>query len=274
WLRGYGDWSKRDSESSTTLFNQTVTHDLSYRQDIWGIQGGFDQVSRNVDSRGGLVMFGLTAGYVRSDLEFDARDSEARFSGFNLGGYMTYVTGRFFADVLVKADLLKLDYDSGIAGIVRDDADVRNYGVRLDTGYRIGNRGFFIDPQATLEYVYTEMDELVVPGTTVVSQGRSLWGRLGARAGTTIDMGGIRLEPSIMPSVWHLLDGDNDVRFFSGAETARLTDDRHRTYGEVSGILNMFGTGASNLSGFVKADYRFGTNMSGYGVRAGLRLGF
>jgi outer membrane autotransporter protein len=148
---------------------------------------------------------------------------------------------------------------------------VRNYGARLDTGYRFGSERFFIDPQATLEYVYTDVDDLEVAGTRLVSDGRTLRGRLGARLGTTTNVGGSRVEASIMPSVWHLLDGDSDVTVVSGGQSFGLVDRREKTYGEISGIMNMFGA-ADNASGFIKADYRFGGDVKGYGLRAGFRL--
>jgi len=217
-----------------------------------------------------VVMVGLMGGYVRSDIDFEDRDSGADFAGYNLGGYMTYLSGRFFTDLLLKADILDVDYVSGIPGIERDDDDVRSYGVRLDSGYRFGSSGFFVDPQATLEYVYTELEDAELAGTAVTASGRTLKGRLGVRVGTTMNLGGSRLEASIMPSVWHLIDDDSDVDFANAGPRFRLTDQRDRTYGEVSGIVNLLGGG--NVSGFLKADYRFSGELKGYGLRGGLRI--
>ncbi|QPQ55161.1 autotransporter outer membrane beta-barrel domain-containing protein [Allosphingosinicella flava] len=238
----------------------------------WGVQVGFDEVSETVDDRGGVVMAGVLAGYVRSDVDFNDDDGEARFSGYNIGGYMTYVTGNFFTDILVKADILDLDYANG--GIERDNDNVRSYGARIDTGYRANLGGFFLEPQATLDYVYTEMEDLEVSGATVgMSDGRTLRGRLGLRAGTSFDTGGTRIEASIMPSVWHYLHSESAVAITGAGETVRIDDPRNKTYGEVSGIVNVFGA-SDRTSAFLKADYRFGDDLKGYGLRAGLRFQF
>ena len=78
-----------------------------------------------------------------------------------------------------------------------------------------------------------------------------------------------------MPSVWHQFSGSSDATFFNGNQSFELNDERsNRTYGEISAMVNIFRRPSDQASGFIKADYRFGEDMSGFGIRFGYRAGF
>jgi len=105
--------------------------------------------------------------------------------------------------------------------------------------------------------------------TTNFSDGESLRGRLGLRAGYSWLSGATIVEPFAVASVWHEFEGNNKVALASNGFTLAFNDSLDETWGEVGGGLNVFSGGGS---AFVKADALVGSDLEGWKVTGGGRL--
>jgi len=182
------------------------------------------------------------------------------------------LNGSWFADLLFKADLLSLDYKTSFQGS-KSNTDSDSLGVRLDTGYRFNTGpGLFLEPQATIAWVNTELDRFALLNATVnPHDGESVRGRLGLRGGTSWQSANMIVEPFVMGSVWHEFEGDNQASLTSGAITLAFKDQPSETYGEVGGGLNVFNS-TGNVSGFAKVDWLVGGDLEGVSGKVGGRV--
>ncbi|WP_119274140.1 autotransporter domain-containing protein [Taklimakanibacter deserti] len=259
WFRGFGGQFDRDEG-------------VHYDQDLWGAEGGFDVVLDDDPSDGAFIL-GILGGYLGSKMDFDSTGDEAKFEGGSLGAYATYLYGGWFADLLFKANILDVDYETTFAGSDSDaSTDALSLGVRLDTGYRFDtDGGFFIEPQGTIAYVHTEIDDYDLLNTDVDPQdGESVRGRLGLRLGGSWDSGSAIFEPFLVGSVWHEFEGDNEVDLTSGGSVT-VTDELDSTWGEVGGGLNVFNADQS-LSFFAKVDAQVGGDIESWSGKVGGRI--
>jgi hypothetical protein len=273
WMNGFGDWSKSRGDVSTSVVGQTRTFNVDYDQSVYGFQAGLDWAS----SRRGpsAWILGVTGGYVGSTVKFDGSVTNAKFDGGSAGVYATYLNRGFFVDALFMANFLTLNYTNqqfAFSGLAGSHSRLNSYGGHIDTGYRFQMpQGWFVEPQAALQYVTTRFDDATFAGTPVGLEGDALKGRLGGRVGTTVVSNNLKWEPSVTASVWHRFTGDNSATISSGGFNLDLVDTNQvKTYGEVGGALNVFQVGSA-WSGFVKGDYRFGENYSGGSVKGGVR---
>ena len=220
-------------------------------------------------------MFGLMAGYVGSNLDFDNSSTDVDFQTGVVGGYMTYLNGGWFVDAKVVANLGTMEYSNSGGGLsTKDKSDVTSIGGVIDTGYRIESGGNFIEPGATLAYVNSDIDSAVLYGTPVsFGDGDSLRGRLGLRMGTSYVADSYRMEPFIGAGVWYEFEGENSVSLTSGGLPLTAIDDVEGAIGEVTGGLNVISLAGDGVSGFIKGNVQFGENdLLGYGGQAGFRV--
>jgi autotransporter family porin len=270
WAKAFGDWSEADGRTTVDTFGRSRSFDLGYEQATAGVQAGIDFPV--LTSPSSAVVLGVMAGYVHSKVEFDHSPSQATFEGGNVGVYATYLDGNFFADALFKADFLDMRFSNAVLG--RDTADVTNYGARLDMGYRFNVApAWFVEPLATIEYVTTEMDGLRFGGNRVAFEDNdSTRGRLGLRLGTQWQLFGHRVESSIIGSLWHRFSDENAATLTSTGETFSFRDHSStETYGEIGTMHNIFSL-AGNASAFIKSDIRFGDDLLGTSLKAGVRI--
>ena len=212
----------------------------------------------------------MLGGFVKSDLEFNATRDKAEYDGGMVGGYLTYLAGGWYNDLLFKADLLSVDYKTSFLG-AKASPDVNSFGVRYDTGYRFNmGRGFFVDPQGTIAWVESDMDNVTLLNTVVnFSDGESVRGRLGGRVGYSTMWGATVVEPFFVGSFWHEFEGDNQATLTSGAKIA-LKDELDDSWGELGGGVNFFTGPRTSL--FVKGDALVGGDLEGWNVKGGGRL--
>ncbi|MGB8711432.1 MAG: autotransporter outer membrane beta-barrel domain-containing protein [Methyloceanibacter sp.] len=147
-----------------------------------------------------------------------------------------------------------------------------SFGIRYDTGYRFNlGQGFFVDPQGTIAWVNTDMDNFTLFNTPVnFSNGDSVRGSLGGRVGYSWLWGASVVEPFFDGKVWQEFEGDNKAALTSAGHKLAFKDQVDQTWGELGGGVNVF-TGA-NSSVFVKADALVGGSLDGFNVRGGGRI--
>lgn len=268
WARAAGDWSDQDGSVSYVdpISHTSETVDLDRRQNTGAFLGGVDMGIEGV--AGGDVMFGLMAGYVTSTLDFTATGDSWNYKGGTVGAYATYLNGGFYLDGLLKADFLNVDINDNHGNA---STNATNIGVRLDTGYRFATGWGFIEPQASLQWVHTQMDSLSLFGGDVsFDNGSSGRARIGVRVGTDMQMNGMTVTPDLTLSVWNHFGSSNSVGInFPGSAFSTSDSTGNGTFGEVGAGVSV--ASANNWSGVVRGSYRFGDGLSAGSLGATLR---
>jgi opacity protein-like surface antigen len=171
--------------------------------------------------------------------------------------------------------------------------------ISASAGYRfdLGNDWFF-EPSASGIYSKVKIDTLNLPEgvgdlnnsiglspTTVrFNDNISMLGRIGARVGTTVNSGSVIWQPFATASVWHEFAGASTASYSAPAypfgflasdfsTNGTLSNSRVGTYGQYS-IGAAAQVSGSPLLGYVRIDYRNGSNIESLGFNAGLRYNF
>ncbi|MEM6826461.1 MAG: autotransporter outer membrane beta-barrel domain-containing protein [Pseudomonadota bacterium] len=271
WLEFYGSTGNREESFAFTGggFNQDIT--LDYSQDYFGLQGGFEFGPGSKDEG---AFFGLTAGYLNSQLGFDNSGDLVDFSAFNLGAYAGYKKDGFFANALAKYDFITADIENASAGF---DASVSadTFGARGQVGYRWTTKGgFFLEPSASLEFQTSSLDDLNVGSASFAFDGfDGLRGQAGARIGgeTATGSGNIVTYYAGARAV-HEFAGDGQVSLSLPQSSTTITNDPIDTFGRVDLGINIATKG--RVTGFIEGNADISGNYNSFGGRAGLRIAF
>lgn len=234
WVSALGSWAERDNEASFSILNGSFEFDTSYQQDIYGMVGGADF---RADMGGDTSMlFGVMGGYVDSKLNFDESSTSIDTNGGTVGAYAALMSGGFFATVLVKADLLNMDYTVGsLAEDDNDDANVTTWGVRGDMGYRFGD-SLFVEPMLSVDGISTKIDEFTIGGVDIdAGTNESFRGGAGVRAGYSDDT----IRASATARVWDVFSTDNEVDVLADVPLGITDDGMEGVYGDVSGQIDV-----------------------------------
>lgn len=116
WARGFGGDFNRNDTVTSTLFGVSHSFNGDYDQSLWGIEGGADIVISRPSSGYGALFAGVLGGYVNSKMDFNGTNDSAEFKGGMVGGYLTYLAGGWYNDLLFKADLMNVDYKTTLPG--------------------------------------------------------------------------------------------------------------------------------------------------------------
>ncbi|WP_187972704.1 autotransporter outer membrane beta-barrel domain-containing protein [Aquibium microcysteis] len=263
WGKVGGRWTERDRE----LTIGGVGVDGSSDQSTYSVLAGADFIPGD-----GFFRFGVFGGYVGSDMDFASDGSSVDYSGGTVGAYGAYNDGAFYADLTAKADFLNADYRFGAMDV---DADVFNYGVYGNIGYRMARGTAFIEPLVSGAYVHTSVDDVAAAGHSVsFDDGSSARLGAGVRVGAQFaSAGGIITEAALLGRIWNEFGDDNTVTVSDGVTTATFTDGLDGVFGEVTGTLT-FKSANSGWSGFISGTGQFGSDYQSYGANAGLRVNF
>jgi outer membrane autotransporter protein len=270
WIRPFGDYDRRD-------FGLT-----SVRQSQAGFLAGVDATIENVTSPNDGLLIGAFGGFVSTRTQTRGVFGDADLTGGIVGVLGSYFNGGFFIDAQLKGEFLELDEaatpfipGANPAFFTGRSVDVRNFNVSGAVGYKfeLGN-GYYIEPSVAVDHVTTSFDGnsgglgLVV----TLPDADATRGRIGARFGTVFTSGNVRVEPSITANVWHVFDASNPGFLVNNLAGTVLTGSEEITYGEIGLGANFLTTGG--LSGFARAEVRFGEDVFGVGGRLGLRYRF
>jgi opacity protein-like surface antigen len=302
WVRGVGgEVTNRFSSSSTGALtsaapgaNSTATTTGcagQVRQTFSGVQVGQD-ISR-LNWGGWNVHLGTTAGYLSSRSD-DGTGNVANFEVPFLGTYLVATHGRFFADIMVRKEFYNINLNSPGIGLFNQATGAHGVSVSTSAGYNFAlANNWFIEPSAGFIWSRTEVDSFNVGGGGIgagfvssfgTNPIESEIGRLSLRAGTTVSSGNMIWQPFGSVSVFHEFAGNVTTTaaslpggVFVGPFPATLTGTnsttRVGTYGQYS-----LGLAAQVVNtgwlGFVRVDYRNGSNIEGWTGNAGLRYQF
>jgi len=267
WFKAVGGWLNRDGDADNNVV-------LDRRQTVFGGIAGFDFGTENVSGQGDALLFGLFGGYLTSKLTFDSTNTEWKYDGPTIGAYATYLKDAFYADLVVKADFLDIDIDADdLAPDAEADTNATNIGGQIDLGYKIGfGQGAFIEPQASLSVLHTEIDDIddIFGGSVEFEDETSVRGRLGLRLGADYEHDGLLLTPDVTASVWQSFSGDNNVTVLAPLTPASdVSDDPGETMGDVS--LGLAVTAPDGWTGFLRGNYQFAEDFDAITGAAGLR---
>ncbi len=220
-------------------------------------------------------MFGALAGYLTSDLDFRNSPNSFQYKGATVGLYGTYINGGFYADVLLKADLLDMKWKAPTlngSSTREPRAQTRTPtapGWIWATVTRSRRRGSS-NPQRHCRMRRRISTRWRSPAATSGSTGSRCAARL-ACAWTGFQMSATtQLEASLTGRVWNEFDGDNRAAIVNAGPTFFATDKFDGAYGEVVGLLNVFNAG-SGWSGFANLGVKFNGDFTTTTAKAGLR---
>ena len=269
WIQVYGATTNRDESQSFTSsgFTQTIVTD--YNQDYFGWQMGYEFGPGGADDG---PVFGVTGGYLNSTQNFVGTFDRTTFDAFNIGVYLGYQSGGFFANGLAKYDFLDADIRS-TTEIYRSGINGDAYGVRAELGYRLEGSHFFAEPVVSIEYQSSGLDDYSVLGATIdFERFTGLRGQAGVRLGGEASLGSNTLVYYAGAHAVHEFAGDDGVTFTSGVSTIRLTNDPLDTFGRFELGVNIATIGG--VTGFIEGNTDIGDDYQGFGGRAGLRIPF
>lgn len=263
WVQAYGGSGEVDGRR--TLDDETV--DLSHDVDVAGLQMGLDVVR---GFAGGDLVLGGAAGYGETQLTFASNGDRADFSGWGLAAYAQWSKGPLALDLTARGDVYDLDYDWGSVDL-KDTADGRTLGVRLDAAWRIDlGSQWRVEPRASLSWTETDLDSIEAEaGKVEFGDTVSVLGKAGVRVArdVTLSNGG-RLQPYVGLYAFNEFDGDNASKIHLASDVIDVADVAADQWGEV--VL-----GANLVHGpiqvFVQGESSFG-QVEGFTARFGARF--
>jgi opacity protein-like surface antigen len=219
-----------------------------------------------------------------------------------IGEYAAATYGGFAIDALLRTEYYQNTLNAPGAGLFNQPLD--GHGISFSSSatyqWQVPDSKWFIEPSAGVIISRVKVDSFnfqtsgfILPffpfsdhinGTLQLNDIKSEIGRVGLRAGTTIDTGSVIWQPFAAVSVWHEF-GPNLTSNYSACPncviiggipttlTASSSTTTFGTYGQYSlGIAAaLAGTG---WLGFARVDYRDGPNLQGLSGTGGIRYQF
>lgn len=271
WIQMHGAVEQRENLRDVSFSGLNRSFDLGYDQDYFGGQLGFDFGGAAGES--GNFAFGVTGGYVNSQMKFNGVVDRTAFDAFNAGAYASVNAGGLFANVLAKYDWYKAEARSGI-GQYAADFDGTAYGARGEIGFRLGSDSFFVEPVGTLSYVRTDLDDLNVQESSIeFLDDEGLTGKLGARIGASFPSALLNTVVLYAGGNYvHEFKGDDSIGFTNNGRTVQIDNRAIGDYGEAVVGVNI--GSPTGVSGFIEGNGAKGREFDAYGARAGLRFRF
>ena len=269
WAQTLGQIEQRTNSRTFTSLGITSQVDLGYKQDYFGGQMGMDFGG---SGGGRSFAYGITGGYLNSNLNFAKSADRINFDAVNAGIYLSYAAGGFFLNALGKYDYY-WGRNRSLTGGYSRDIKGSVYGGKAEIGYRFGNQ-VFLEPAASISYTHNDMDDVtVVAGSFVFGGDEGVRGKAGARIGYVAEIDATTLSFYGGGNYVHAFDRENKVSFISGGQSVAFANGRVRDYGELTLGLKI-GSDQDKVTGFFEGSYASGGDYQGYGGRAGGQVRF
>ncbi|WP_298468535.1 hypothetical protein [uncultured Erythrobacter sp.] len=267
WLTGFGGDIDRDRDLSSNVNGITNQFDLGYDQDSFGVLAGVDFGSET-------LRYGITGGYLSSEVRFAASPNRIDFDVLTIGAYLALDTGPFFANALLKYDNINGQLSSATGG-VSSELDGSAFGVQGEVGALLGDRtGFFFEPSASLAYNHADLNGVTTAqGNLTFEEGDSMLGKIGARLGSGFQSGDTPGAIYVGARYVHEFEGEDSVIFTSGGQTASFGNLPVDDYAELTAGVSLGGEDDA-LSGGFRGQVLVGDDISGFGVSANIRFRF
>jgi hypothetical protein len=260
WLQGLGAVGRRNVEvvGVTPGGSAASVLGLGYDQDVYGLVGGFEIGNSGLSAPGDAWNAGVMAGYVGSQVDFDAEAAKARFSGALVGIYGSYVRGGWFVSAEAKAALLELRHTTPGAGGFSIDPNAHAWGGRIYVGERKPfGHGLYFQPTAAVALVSGVIDDSQAYGVGVhFGANDSLRVGGGLEVGGQSASGRNILDWSLGGKLWDETLANNHVAIAAGGTPLELVDRFGGPFGEVAANLRIHAPD-DRWAGFVSAGGEF-----------------
>lgn len=281
WSSVVGTRTRHNTQQAFSSGALAVNYDLDYDQNVWGMLLGYEASVRG--SGPDALRLGVMAGYAGAELKFDSSafarlvPSDFHYSGGLLGATATYRNGDFFADALLKVDLLRVRFDNvptGDGGFQIKTVPSRTWGAMGNVGvhYQLGSA--FIDPLFTLAGTRSDIGSLALPATPTSLKFRNdstLRAAIGARIGSVFAYGSHgSLTGSLTGRFWDQFTGDSPGVAVADAASESDTSDHFKgAFGEVSGRLDW--NCSSGMDVWLQAGAKFNNEFTTNSLKLGMR---
>ncbi|MDN3647212.1 hypothetical protein QWY75_13455 [Pontixanthobacter aestiaquae] len=267
WVSSFGSKIKR-GRAVNSQFNGIINQfDVGYDQDFFGIQAGVDLGSASFG-------YGLTGGYLSSELGFAGSADSVDYDVLNIGAYLRFDTGPFFGSVLAKYDNVSA-VSSSVSGGYSADVDGDVYGATAEIGALFGDRSaFYLEPVASLSWFKATIDDFgTAQGSFAFDEGEGLLGKAGARIGSGFAMAATSATIYASGQYVHQFDGEDLATFTSGGQTVSFANPAIGDYADFALGLGI-GKASDPVSGTFEANYITGDDVEGYGAAMRVRFRF
>jgi opacity protein-like surface antigen len=324
WVRGVGGevGIKSTTNSAISSSSGLATSDAcsqKVNENFGGVQFGADTAKLNYN--GWNLHLGTTAGYLDSSgsVSGGAFAFTDPVTGTGVGGgsfnndtkvpffgiYAAATNGGFSIDGLLRWEYYQTTLNAPGANLFGQSLDAQGLSFSSSAAYQwqIPNSNWFLEPSAGVIISRIKVDPFnylttgVAPGASAafptgdtlsgslqLANINSDIGRLGLRAGTTIQSGNMIWQPFGAVSVWHEFGGNPSSTFTTcpgcvvvGAVPVTLTSTSSTTTFGTFGQYSLGISGAvagTGWLGFARIDYRDGSNLEGFSGTGGIRYQF
>jgi opacity protein-like surface antigen len=281
------------SASASTSGN--LRCDTTTKLNFAGVQIGTDVAQLNVD--GWNLHGGSTLGYVGTEAnDFATGGSfQDNLQIPFVGLYGAATKGGFFVDGQAKWSYYQNTIADSSNGLFGQNLDARGFSVNGNIGYNYGLPGnWFIEPSAGFLWSKVSVDPLNTSGTFVLGTGVALpgtvdinsiysaLGRVSLRVGTSLDAGGLILQPFATISGFREFQGNNSATITSNntlifspfslqlQSSGQLSATNIGNYGQFGlGVVAILPN--TGWLAYVRGDYRTGDHIDGWNMNVGLR---
>ncbi len=255
------------SDGSRTVGNSTVAA-------FGGFQGGVDGGYYNIENSGWSLNGGLQAGYVSgSSSAVGAQlDIQQPFGGI----YGALSNGSAAFDVTLRRDGYNFNLNSAQGYLANNNGKFNGTGYSgvANAQYRFTIvDAWFLEPSVALLWSNVSAGQLNLASNGVMdfSKLNSETGRIGARLGTVYVYDTLVMAPFIAFNVYHEFAGPTMSNItFTGIDPYTVATSRVDTFTQTSLGIALSST-TPGLSGFVRGDFRYGSNITGGAINAGIR---
>ena len=248
-----------------------LSYDLSYRQNSFGMLGGADWAKTGFITPNDYFVVGVMGGYLNSSVNFNREagnliaQENFSYNGGTVGASVSYMLNGFFADAVLKNDLLRSNMMMPVSGLTNSSNNVNMAGGIGNLSYRFKYGSTFFEPMATLTYSNTCMggvNNLAAQGVNIsFGHGNDFRGGFGGRVGSTfsnlIDKHAIELSLTGRYCNMCNSNAGRTATIVSENISDAIGDYTYgRSYGEIKCNVDVFALG-SGISAFVNTDVRF-----------------
>lgn len=269
WLKIAGGFIDENRIDTLAVGADTLEFSTTYDQRTTALVGGVD-LFRFIGENNAWVL-GVTAGKVESKVDFADVRSAVDLDGHSFGAYASVLSGPAFFDVILNATNLDLTH-SGFGAEFESAA--KSFGYQLEGGYRlfrVNEDGPWIEPLASVSYVRTEVDDLVMSDvTTSFEDTGSLRAALGLRLGGDLVMDALTTSFSATGRLWREFDGDSASTISAAFGDTELLDVGMDNLGDLGVAMSVFTLGG-RLSAHLAYNMLFREDYQNTAASFGLR---
>ena len=187
------------------------------------------------------------------------------------------LTGRGFTGIVqIRHDQFDMSLDNPDFAVVNQKLNANGMVYSGEASYVVPlPNNFFVEPSGALYVSRIDIDNerlpaFATPTFASFDQYQSTLGRLGLRGGETFVVSNITFQPYASASVWHEFQGETTANV---ALFPSITGTSVGTFGQFTAGLAAQ-VPKLNLTSYIRADFREGEDIHGWGLTAGMRYSF